>query len=166
MKFEFTACPDFDFLKNFAEQFEIPQSGNILIIPEELGQGSVRKIDFAADFKLLFHRYTFNEQFILKRIAPEEKNDIVSITFYAMALPNNFLSNEKRTFACRRLDNSAIEIASSDLNSEIRFPADTEILFTVIGIRKSTLSDLLDLERSYPLIENITRDHSSFLYHE
>lgn len=166
MKFEFTAYPDFDFLKSFAEEFDIPHSGNILIIPEELGRGSVRKIDFDPDFKLLFHKYTFNEQFILKRIAPEEKNDIVSIIFYTTALPNNFLSNEESTFSCTRLDNSAIEIASNDLNSEIRFPADTEILFTVIGIRKSTLSDLLHLDRSYPLVETITRDDSSFLYHE
>ncbi len=166
MIFEFIAHADFNFLESFAETFGLPQHGDTLIIPEKLGKGSVRNIDLGPDFKLLFHHYTFKDDFVLRRKAPEEKNDVVTIIFYTTALSNNFLSNENRAFTCTKLYNSAIEIASNDLNSEIRFPAGTEILFTVVGIKKSALSELLTLNASYPLVETITRDKSSFLYYE
>lgn len=166
MKFEFIPHPGFNFLKSFAKEFQIPFYGNKLIIPAELGKGSIRKIDFSPDFKLLFHHYTFHQEFVLKRKAPKEKSDLVSVIFYASALPNNFLSNEERTFSCSKIDHSAIEISSTDLNSEIRFPAKTEIFFTVVGIMKPLLSELLRIDETNALMDTIMREKSSFLFHE
>lgn len=166
MKFEFTPHPGFNFLQNFAEKFNIPLYGNKLIIPAELGKGSIRKIDFAADFKLLFHHYTFHEEFVLKRIAPLEKSDLVSIIFYTTALPQVFVSNKERSFTCTKINTSAIEISSTDLSSEIRFPARTEIFFTVVGIMKPLLAELLKVDKLNALIDAIMQEQSSFLFNE
>lgn len=166
MKFEFTPHPGFNFLESFAKEFYIPFYGKKLIIPAELGKGSIRKIDFSPDFKLLFHHYTFREEFVLKRKAPKEKSGLVSVIFYASALPNNFLSNEETTLSCSKINHSAVEIASADLNSEIRFPANTEIFFIVVGIMKPLLSELLTIDEPNALIDTIMRERSSFLFHE
>jgi AraC-like DNA-binding protein len=166
MKFEFIAQCGFDFLESFGSAFHIPFYGSKLIIPAELGNGTIRKVDFSPDFKLLFHHYTFHEEFILKRKAPEEKSDLVSIIFYTSALPNNVISNEQKTFSCSKINHSAIEISSIDLNSEIRFPAKTEIFFTVVGIMKPLLSELLKIAGQHTLMDSIMRDDSSFLFHE
>lgn len=167
MKFEFTAYPDFNFLKSFAEAFSLTYAENKLIIPEETGSGSIRKIDLDEGFKLLIHHYTFQEVFVLKRKAPEKKNELVSIIFYTTALPNNYLSNEQKSFTCTKINNSSIEISSGDLNSEIRFPAGAEIHFTVVGIDKPVLKTLLNLEeRNNAATDLIFRKGSSFLFHE
>lgn len=166
MKFEFVPHPRFNFLESFAEAFDVPFYGNKLIIPENMGRGSIRKIEFSEDFKLLFHHYTFHEEFILKRKAPSEKSDLVSVIFYSSALPNNFVSNEVQTLTCTKLNNSAIEISSTDLNSEIRFPAGTEIFFTVVGIMKPLLADLLNMKTSNAVVDSIMMQKSSFLFHE
>lgn len=167
MKFEFIPHTDFNFLARFAEAFNIPMLGNKLEIPSELGTGTLRKIDFDANFKLLLHHYTFKEEFVLKRNAPQKKNDTIAILFYNTALPNYALSNSERPhFNCSKTINAAVEISTSDLSSEIRFPAGTEINFTVVGIKSSALADLLGLESSNPILQTITNPDSTFLFYE
>ncbi|MCE6988025.1 AraC family transcriptional regulator [Dyadobacter sp. CY323] len=165
MIFEFTANPGFNFLARFSEQFDIPLQDNKLIIPERMGTGSIRKIDFSDNFKLILHHYTFNEEFVLRRNAPDAFSDLVTIVFYSSALPNNNLSNRERSFSCTKVNTSSIEVSSNDLNSEIRFPAGREIIFTVIGIKAPVLAELLDLAAPNPLIERMTNGHNTFLYH-
>lgn len=167
MTFQFIAHSDFNFLTSFAKKFKVPLSGDRLIIPASMGKGSVKKIDIGHDFKLLIHRYQFKEEFVLKRVAPKEWHDNVAIIFYSTTLPNNLLSNNERDqFQCKRNQNSSIEISSSDLNSEIRFPANMEIYFTVVGIKSSTLLELLGVQKQTPLLDSIKADHSTFLFYE
>jgi len=131
-----------------------------------LGKGSIRKIDFAPELKLLFHHYTFHEEFTLKRIAPEEKGDLVSIILYTSAMPPSAVSNDQKSFTYSKINSSAIEISSIDLNSEISFPAKTEIFFTVVGILKPLLAELLSIDKPNTLINTILQEKSSFLFHE
>lgn len=167
MTFQFVAHSDFNFLTSFAKKFKVPVSGDRLMIPASLGEGTIKKIDIGHDFKLLIHRYRFKEEFVLKRVAPEQWHDNVAIIFYSSALPNNLLSNnETDQFQCSRNTNSSIEISSSDLNSEIRFPANMEIYFTVVGIKSSTLLELLGVQKQKHLLDAVKGDHSTFLFYE
>ena len=143
MIFEFTAGTDFDFLTGFAEQFGAPILDNELRIPEQIGRGNIKKIDLGKDFKLLIHQYTFCEEFVLKRKAPEVMSDFVTIVFYSSAFPNNFLSNREVSFTCTKTNMASVEVSSNDLNSEIRFPAGREIHFTVVGIKATLLAELM-----------------------
>ncbi|NIJ53812.1 helix-turn-helix transcriptional regulator [Dyadobacter arcticus] len=165
MTFEFTTKPGFNFLTSFSEQFGVPVTGDRLDIPEEMGSGSIRKVDINEHFKLLIHHYTFKEEFVLRRKAPEEITDLITIIFYSSTLPNNQLSNREKSFTCTKINSSSIEVSSNDLNSEIRFPADREIHFTVVGIKAALLAELLSLDEPSQLIRTVTNGSSTFLYH-
>jgi hypothetical protein len=43
MVFRFSAIPDFDFPAQFANQIQVPVENGLLVIPEWLGQGYIRK---------------------------------------------------------------------------------------------------------------------------
>ena len=167
MTFDFIADNNFNFVEKFAERFNVPVFDNKLIIPENMGIGNIRIVEFGQNFKLLVHRYKFKEDFVLKRIAPIKWNDNITIIFYSSSFSDNFLSNTNQTkIYSPQTDSSAIEISSNDLNSEIRFPAEKEIYFTVIGIKSSTLLELLGTEKANILFKSIGSNNSTFLYHE
>jgi len=165
MTFEFTAEPDFDFLTSFSEQFGIRPADNKLLIPDALGEGSIRKIDFSDDFKLLIHHCTFREAFVLRRKAPTEMSDFVTVVFHSSALPNNRLSNRETSFECQKVNNSCIEVSSNDLNSEIHFPAGLEIHFSTVEIKASLLAEMLGQVNANRVIETVTKGSNTFLYH-
>src|SRR5690606_39085656 len=166
MEFQFTPYPNFNFLQSFAEEFGIPHTGNTLIIPSELGSGSIRYIEFSPGFKLLFHSYTLVEDFVLKRKAPDKSSELVSMIFYTYEVPGVFRLNDQKSSTSTRLTNATIEISSIHLNSEIRFQAGTTIFFTVIGIMKPLLSELLSIKESNFLVVTILKENSSCLFHE
>jgi AraC-like DNA-binding protein len=167
MTFDFITDNDFNFVEKFSERFNVPVFDNKLTIPVSMGDGSIKIIDFGQNFKLLVHRYKFKEDFVLKRIAPIHWNDNVTIIFYSSSFSDNLLSNTNQTkIYSPQKDISAIEISSNDLNSEIRFPAEREIYFTVVGINSSTLLALLGIEKANNFFKSIGSNNSTFLYHE
>lgn len=165
MTFEFSAGAGVDFLTGFSKQFDLPVVGDELRIPAQMGQGNIRRIDLGHDFRLHVHQYTFREEFVLKRVAPEAFNDLVTVVFYSVAFPNNFLSNREVSFNCTKTHAASVEVSSGDLTSEIRFPAGHEIHFTSIGIRAALLGELLGPTEPNQLIETVTKANSTFLYH-
>lgn len=166
MQFEFTPYPDFNFLQSFADEFGIPYTGNNLIIPSSLGKGSIRYFEFTSGFKLLFHSYTFNEDFVLKRKAPNTNSELVSLQFYTYEAPAVYRLDENKYSSSTKINSGMIEISSIHLNSEIRFQAGKKIFFKVIGIMKPLLSELLNLKQSNSLVDTIMKKNSSFLFHE
>jgi AraC-like DNA-binding protein len=113
----------------------------------------------------MLHHYTFSEEFHLQRHAPKTMDDLITIIFYSSVLPNNNLSNPERTFTCTKVNVSSIQVSSNDLSSEVRFPANREIIFTVICIKASVLAELMDVVQSNCLVERITGGNSTLLYH-
>src|SRR5690606_37017019 len=126
-------------------------------IPKELGKGSVRKVHLSEEFIVLLHHYKLNEDLVLKRLAPEIKTDRVTMLFYRSKFPDHTLfSNEgKPSFQGPRLNNSIIEISSNDLNSTTKFPADTDIHFTVVGISARLLYEYFHSIGENVIVENI-----------
>jgi AraC-like DNA-binding protein len=165
MIFEFIPGPDFNFLTSFAEKMGVPVHGNTLHIPAALGEGIIRIIDQSPDFKLLVHRYTLKEEFVLRRMAPKVVSDLVSILFHSneekvnMDTPGSSLQFSKNT-------EYAIQISSNDLDSEIRFPAHTGIYFTVVGLASQRLRHLLNIKQPNGVISTILSGLPGFLYYE
>ncbi|CAL1517542.1 helix-turn-helix transcriptional regulator [Chitinophaga sp. MM2321] len=166
MVFEFEASPSFDFLTGFAETFHVPLDGDRLTIPASMGEGTIRKIELDTGFKLLIHRYRLKEEFILKRKGPADINDLVTIILHSNEEPICLLAEEKDRVQISRTSDSAIQIASADLNSVTHFPAEAEIYFTVIGIKASILATLLGIEHPNNLVQTITSGTASFLFYE
>jgi AraC-like DNA-binding protein len=166
MIFEFTAYQDFDFITDFSKKFNFPVHDGLLSFPGNIGDGYVRKIAFSSDFRILMHRYKLKEDFIIIRNPAKVRSDLISIFFYNNEQTLDLIYNEEKTIKFSRKSESAIQVTTSDLYSIIRFPANTDTHYIVVGITSQKLAALLNLKTSNSLIETITSGIASFLYFE
>src|SRR5689334_22487453 len=83
MIFSFHATPDFDFMTHFARHIGATVNDKQLVIPEYLGQGHIRKLDFGPDFKITIHQYVLTEDLVIKRNASGQANDLITIFLYS-----------------------------------------------------------------------------------
>jgi len=165
MFFEFEPNPTFDFLTSFSQKFNIPIENDRLIIPPVMGTGSIRRVAVSGGLKLVVHRYKLKEDFILNRVGIDAPNDLVSIIFHSNEVTASVDTGEKAN-PLSRSSAFAIQIASTDLNSKIRFPANTDIYFLVIGIRKDALKELLAIKYPNSVVQTILNAEPGFLFYE
>lgn len=166
MIFEFIAGASFDFLTSFAQQLGVSVHGNNLKIPAALGEGNIRRMDLGDDFKLMVHRYRLNQEFVLRRKASVDPQDMITIILNSNEAPGKMLSTGQSEISFSRNNASAVQIASTDLDTDTFFPANTDIYFTVIGLKSAVLSDLLHIEKPHPLIATVSQPYGSFLFYE
>lgn len=165
MFFEFVPNPQFDFLTSFAKKFNVPLEGDRLIIPPVMGTGSIRRINLSKGAKLIVHRYKLNQDFILNRVGNDAPNDLVSIIFHSNEVAASVDTGQKPN-PLSRSSAFAIQIASTDLNSQIRFAANTDIYFLVVGILKDTLKELLAIKNPNSVVQTILNAEPGFLFYE
>jgi AraC-like DNA-binding protein len=166
MVFEFTAFPGFNFFHAFAERFKLDTAGDTLTIPAKLGKGTIKKVEFGPDFRLLIHRYKVKEEFVLRRNASPLKHDLISIFFYHNETPLKLLYNDDSKVEFSKNNESAIQVTTSDLTSEVRFPAKTDVYYTVVGITASRLTSIVNVKKPNPLLKKIIGGTESFLFFE
>lgn len=166
MIFEFTAYQEFDFITEFSEKFNFPVHDGLLSFPGSLGNGYVRKISFGDDFRVLMHSYRLKEDFIIIRNPSKSPDDLISIFFNNNEQPLDLVYNKEKPVKFSRKNESAIQVTTNDLSSVIRFPANTETHYIVVGITAVKLAALLNIKEPNDLIETITNGAASFLYFE
>lgn len=165
MYFEFLPNPHFDFLSSFAQKFNLPLEGDRLVLPPAMGTGSIRRIALSPGLKLIVHHYQLKQDFVLNRIGIDGPNDLVSVIFHSNE-EGASVNTGGNADPLSRSSAFAIQIASTDLNSQIRFPANTDIYFLVVGILKDTLKDLLGIKNPNPIVQTILNASPGFLYYE
>lgn len=166
MVFSFSATPDFDFIAQFAAQIQTPVENGLLVIPEWLGQGYIRKLKFGTDFKIVIHRYVLHEDLTIKRNSFGEGNDLVTMFFYTNDEPIEIAYNNDPHVRFSQRDASAIQVTSNDLSSTICFPAHHHINYVVVGIKAPRLKALLAVDEPSSILQIITEGRNSFLYFE
>ncbi len=166
MTFEFTASLHFDFITEFSRQIGVPIHDDLLLIPETMGEGYVRKVTFGDDFRLLIHRYNLKEVLTIKRNPSIVPNDLMSIFFYNNEQPLDLISNKHQPVKFARKSESAVQVTTNDLSSIIHFPENTETQYAVVGITSSKLASLIGADASNHIIQTMTGGTSSFLYFE
>ncbi len=166
MVFSFSATPDFDFLAQFASQVQAPVKDGVLTIPQHLGEGSITKLRFGQDFKIVIHRYILNEVLTIKRNAFGAGNDLITMFFYSNEQPVEIAYNNDSQVRFSQRDASAIQVTSNDLSSSISFPAHQQINYIVVGITAPKLKSLLSPGQLNLLLETITTSGNSFLFYE
>ncbi|AEV97693.1 AraC family transcriptional regulator [Niastella koreensis] len=165
MFFEFEPNPTFDFLSSFAKKFNVSIEGDRLSIPPVMGAGSIRRAALPGGLKLVVHRYKLKEDFILNRVGTDAPNELVSMIFHSNEVTASVDTGEKAN-PLSRSSAFAIQIASTDLNSKIRFPAHTDIYFLVVGIRKDALKELLAIKNPNSVVQTILNAEPGFLFYE
>lgn len=165
MTFTFVSHPAFNFLISFGAQFGIPVQGDTLVIPPSMGQGSIRKIELGPAFKLLIHQYTLNEELVLQRLPAEVPFDLISILFHNNELPISLTTPASRV-QLSRTNEFAVQIASADLESVVRFPANVPVNYTVVGLSSATFRQLLGNEPANQAIQSMLNGDSGVLLYE
>ncbi|WP_228377942.1 helix-turn-helix domain-containing protein [Chryseobacterium luteum] len=131
-----------------------------------MGKGYIKKIVFGTDFRLIIHRYKLNEDFTIKRNASLERNDLISIFFYNNENLIDLVYNQDQRVPFSQNNESAIQLTTSDMNSVIKFPANSEIYKCIVGITSEKLATLLRIEKPNSIIQKITSGKDSFTYFE
>ena len=83
MTFSFSSTPDFDFMTYFARHIGAKVDNDLLVIPDRLGKGYIRKLDFGPEFKITLHHYVLKEDFTIKRKASSPGNHLITVFFYS-----------------------------------------------------------------------------------
>jgi len=166
MIFSFSATPDFDFLKQFAQYIGTQVHNGLLMIPERLGEGYIRRLAFGQHFKITLHHYTLREDLIIKRNSSGLGNDLITVFFYNNEQPLGIAFNDNPLVLFSQRDDSAIQVTSNDLSSTIRFPAGYHIHYVVVAIAPPYLAALLDAHEPNSVIQTITGTGNSFLFFE
>lgn len=130
-----------------------------------MGTGSIRRISLSSGLKLVIHRYKLHQDLILKRVGIDEPNDLISIIFHSNESAASVNTGDTTDLLSRNTA-FAIQVASTDLNSQIRFPANTDIYFVVIGIIKQKLNELLAVEQPNTVVQTILNAEPGFLFYE
>lgn len=166
MIFSFSTTADFDFMTYFARHIGVAVNNNLLIIPEYLGEGSIRKLDFGPELRITMHRYLLKEDLVIKRNTSGQGNDLITVFFYSNEQPLDIAFNDDLYVQFSQRDDSAIQVTSNDLSSTIRFPANHSIHYMVVAIRPSYLTSLLASNQLNSTLQTITGSGNSFLYFE
>jgi AraC-like DNA-binding protein len=123
-------------------------------------------VDIGSGFKFVLHHYTLKEEFHLKRKSLAETSDLISIVFNSNELPAGPWVNRETAVDFLKKNGSSIQIASTAISTETIFPANAEIYFGVIGIKRQLLADLLRTDQTNGPLETILHRKSLFFYHE
>jgi AraC-like DNA-binding protein len=166
MIFSFSATPDFDFITQFAHSIRMPVQNDLMLMPDRLGEGYIRKLVFGPDFKITIHRYTLREDLTIKRNAFGGGNDLITIFFYSNEQLVEIAYNDEPRVKFSQRDDSAIQVTSNDLSSTVRFPAHHQIHYMVVGIKAPRLKTLLAVSQPNTLLQTITDNGNSFLFFE
>jgi AraC-like DNA-binding protein len=166
MIFNFSATPEFDFLTQFAKHIGAPVINNLMLMPEQLGEGYIRRLVFGPNLKITLHRYILQEDLIIKRNSSELRNDLLTIFYYNNEQSLGIAFNDNPLVLFSQRDESAIQVTSNDLSSTIRFPAGYNIQYVVVAITPGYLTELLAVQEPNVLIQTVTGNGSSFLFFE
>ena len=166
MTFEFTVHPTFNFVKSFGEKFNIPVYKDNLKIPAAMGKGFMKFKDIDAGIRLAMHHYTLKEELHLKRKAPQESYDLISIVFNSNEIPADVTPDRQTAIQFLKSNGSSIQVASSALSTETIFPANVEVYFGVIGIKRQVLASMLGLDTVNGPLDMILHGNGLFFYHE
>jgi AraC-like DNA-binding protein len=166
MIFEFTASTNFDFIKQFAAQIDVPVRDSLVEIPKKMGEGYIRKVGFGSDFKLMIHRYTLKEDLVIKRNPDVDPNTIRTIFFYSNEEDHELKYNNEENIPFSQKNDSAIQLSTNDIHSTVRFPSGSNIQYLVVGITAEKLLSLLSLDKPNSIVKTITAENASFLFFE
>ena len=165
MIFDFAPGEKFNFLAAFAQRVGTSLQDNTLTLPTSLGIGSIKRVRLTPDFSLLIHKYVLIEELILRRTAADNSADRVNVLFQLHAGPTQQPDNAPPTDTDRR-DEYTIRITSPDINSELRFPPNRPIFFTVLSMARPALHNLLRINKMNGVVEQILAGKQGFLFYE
>ncbi|MBO0936541.1 helix-turn-helix transcriptional regulator [Fibrella sp. HMF5335] len=165
MVFAFAPSEQFNFLSAFGERVGAVLQGNTLTLPSSLGEGSIKRVRLAPGFSMLIHQYTLTEELVLQRLAADNTADRVNVLFQIRTWPATDATANNATRLTRR-EEYAVRITSPDINSELRFPPNVALFFTVLSMSRPELRNLLKINNMNAVVAQILQGSQAFLFDE
>ncbi|CAN5333028.1 AraC family transcriptional regulator [soil metagenome] len=134
-------------------------------LPRWLGDGSMKRVRLSPGFSLLIHQYTLIEELRLQRTAADNSANRVNVLFDAsdrvsgQPVPTDAMPAEQGL-------THTVRITSPDIDSQLRFPPGTPIVFVVLSMNRSALGSLLRINGTNGVVEQILRGSQAFLFYE
>ena len=160
MLFEFAPSERFNFLAAFAQRVGTELQNDTLTLPPWLGVGSIKRMRLTPEFSLIIHQYTLTVELILRRTAANNTADRVNMLFQLHTEP------EERPDRNARRTEYTVHVTTPDINSELRFPPDVPIFFTVFSMNRPALRNLLRLDRLNGVVAQILVGQQGYLFYE
>lgn len=154
MIFKYQPVTGFDYMKEFANRFKIPYTGNSLEFNSSLGNGFMKTININADFRIVLNKINYKAALTIKKKATDFTDDFLIFRFiYVTASDRSYLSN--------------VQVMNNIVATEDIFDANTNVYYVVISIKASELLNFLDLDQEMEeLASFISNFKTPFLYQE
>ncbi len=165
MLFDFAPDEKFNFLEAFAKRVGASIQEATLTLPPFLGEGTIKKMRLVEDFSLLMHHYILKEELILRRSAAEPAGQRINVLFHINASPQVLPIVDEHSPTVRE-DVHAIRITSTNIDSQIRFPACSQVFFMVLSTTRPALRRLLNIKKMNRVVEQILLGQQGFLFYE
>ena len=162
-EFTFTADRDFNFLRAFAERFDLPVTGNQVIIPPAMGSGYLRQIQLGNGLTLCLQRYQLRQALVVKRLH-STPHELLVFKFTGDESPAG--DRDQPTRRHSPTSSQVVQVASGSLFAQELFPADTTIHFTVLTISPQDLLALLALDETNRTRWHLLTGSKSFVLYE
>jgi AraC-like DNA-binding protein len=158
MQIEFVSKREFNFLKELAVKLGCTYDGDVLTLPLTVGLGFVKLVDLDSGLKLTIHRHRLKEQWVIKRNASPERNNLVTITFNAGDRPIVYLRDVPEA---KPIKLSSVFITSTDIGLETRIEPDQHTHSTIIIIHTSLLLSFVEGHTDNELIRKLAKGDRS-----
>ena len=165
MLFDFAPDEKFNFLEAFAKRVGVSIQDATLALPAFLGEGSIKRMRQGEDFSLLIHHYILREELMLRRTAAAHAGERINVLFHINALPQLLPAVDEHSPSARE-DVFAIRITSTNIDSQIRFPARSEVYFVVLSTTRTALRKMLNIKKMNRVVEQILLGQQGFLFYE
>lgn len=154
MVFEFNSGSGFDYIQKFADETNSAIHNNSLQIPTSIGNGFIKRIDIGHGFRILIHKYNMNESFIIKRMASDDKSDILTFRFI------NHISSDRSYL-------SNVQVLNNRISIDDYLQPNETVYYIIIAIEKDKLLALTELNPdSEAVISFFDATSGPFLYQE
>jgi len=162
VEFEFQVRKNYHFITAFANHFNGVVKDDKVYLPEWLGNGYIQQI--LIDGMVLFiHNYKLKQEFILKRQA-NATNESITIKFNRSKFLSKYCQQDHDPFFYQSTG-FEIEMGTCNFNSELRIPSNQQINLLIIGTSRSYLTELLQSETRYAILD-LVKTHPSFVVHD
>jgi len=154
MVFEYQPGIGFDYMKEFAERFKLPLSGNTLEFTSFIGKGFIKTVHITEDFRVVLNKIDHKNLLVIRKKAIDYSNDYLVFRFmYVIASDRNYLSN--------------VRVVNNFVETEDTFDGNMSVCYVVVSIKADVLLSLLDLgEDMEELTSFISNFSAPFLYQE
>ena len=142
MIFEYHQDGSLNFLEAFAAKTGSASGNNRIDISSPIGKGTIIRADMEAGLKMAVFHLTLQQDLVFRSMASESKPDVLTIGFQ-LSTPDTHHVPHKMQLDDYAQPDTLIQLASGDIENDMRFSAGTSVFAVQIIVQRDLLKNLL-----------------------